>query len=55
LVRLPLPWEKLVDPVDRMIADTRADIGKPGLGFDTVQTAGLDQRVEQCRCIATLG
>jgi len=40
----PVPWEQLVDTADGMFGDAGEDIGKPGLGIDVVEAAGLNQR-----------
>jgi len=41
-----MPWQQLVDPLCRMIGETRQDIGEPGLRIDIVELARLDQRID---------
>ena len=43
---LPVPGQQLVDPLGRMILQSRQDVGEPRLRVDVVELGSLDQRVE---------
>src|ERR1700734_489318 len=43
---LPIPWQKLVDPLGGMIGQFGEDEGEPGVGIDLIQFASLDECVD---------
>lgn len=45
-VRLPIPWQQVVDFVGGVIRKPRQHVRKPGLRIDVVHFAGLDQRID---------
>src|SRR5687767_10351016 len=42
----PIPGEKLVQTVHRMVGDAGQHVGEPGLWIDVVQLRGHDQRCD---------
>jgi hypothetical protein len=48
-----MPWQELVDPLCRMIGETRQDIGKPCSWIDIVEFARLNQRIDSRGSLAT--
>src|SRR5271156_4339949 len=40
---LPVPGQKLVQPVDSVVVDTGEHVGEPGLRIDVVELGGHDQ------------
>src|SRR6266853_490363 len=43
---LPIPGQELVNPLGRMILQSRQDVGEPSLWIDVVELGGLDQRID---------
>jgi hypothetical protein len=37
----PIPWQRVVEPLDRMLGDARENVGEPGLGIDVIHLGGL--------------
>jgi hypothetical protein len=50
---LPIPRQKLADPLVRLVGDARQHVREPGLRIDAVQLAGLDQGVDRRRPLPT--
>ena len=42
----PVPGQKLIQPLDSMIVDTRQHVGEPGLWIDIVELGGSDEGVD---------
>src|SRR5262249_28272252 len=47
--RAPIPGQKLVDALGRMIWQPSEDVGEPGLRIDVVELCGRDERVDSSR------
>jgi hypothetical protein len=37
----PIPWQELVEPLDRMLGDACENVGEPGLRIDVIHLGGL--------------
>ena len=43
---MPIPWQQLVEPLNRMLGDASENVGEPGLRIDVVELGGGDQGVD---------
>ena len=53
ILRAPIPGQKLVDTVGRMIGQPSEDVGKPGVQIDVVELRGRDECVDTSRPAGT--
>jgi hypothetical protein len=50
---LPIPGQKFIDPLGRMVLQASEDIGGPGVRIDVVDLGGVDQRIDRGSAAAT--